>query len=48
MGNGKWEMAKCQGLPISHLPFSIQDAFFSILEPNELLPGRLALVQIRY
>jgi hypothetical protein len=33
MGNGKWQMGdgKCKGFPISHLPFPIQDAFFSIL-----------------
>jgi uncharacterized damage-inducible protein DinB len=30
-GNGKWEMAKFIGFPISHLPFPIQDASFTIL-----------------
>ena len=29
MGNGPWQIVKV--LPISHCPFAIQDAFFSIL-----------------
>jgi hypothetical protein len=27
MENGKWEMAKCSGFSIFHLPSAIQDAF---------------------
>ena len=40
MGNGKWKMAKTYGgFAISHLPFAIQDAFFSILRiPPVRLP----------
>jgi len=42
MGNGKWKMAKTYGgFAISHLPFAIQDAFFSILR---IPPVRLATI----
>jgi hypothetical protein len=43
MENGKWEMAKCSGFSIFHLPSGIQDAFSASphLGPDHLAP-RLA------